>query len=166
MQSSIFGIQVCYILSCRIKRYIADIDLFCALSFPFIVFESQTGKWGIKATATKLKLSGSQVLKNLPGFRACLLASPLGSDSVTLIVRPPKVVPARFSIAPWTSSGELISTNAKPLACPVSLLTGILTSSTVPIWENTSRRSASRVSFYLRGTVLLGGRDVDVWSST
>ena len=58
--------------------------------------------------------------------------SAFGRASLTFSVRPSTSLPLRPSIAAFPSESTLISTNAKPLACPVSRSVTMLTRSTPP----------------------------------
>ena len=69
--------------------------------------------------------------------------SVLGRASLTFSVLPSRSVPFKAAIALSPSALSLISTNPKPLACPVSRSVTMLTRSTVPCVANMDRTASS-----------------------
>ena len=69
--------------------------------------------------------------------------SVFGRASLTFSVLPSRSVPFKAAIALSPSALSLISTNPKPLACPVSRSVTMLTRSTVPCVANMDRTASS-----------------------
>jgi hypothetical protein len=69
--------------------------------------------------------------------------SSFGRASLTVSARPSNSRPLRSAMARWPSASFCISTNPKPLGCPVSRSVTILTRSTAPCASNRDRTPSS-----------------------